>query len=204
VKKLIITCQIIFVALFLIKALSYTDLIQGSSFSTLVSWNDWDQAIAQTPTPAVMKAPPASPLKDVTEDGLQKERDLLTLLQKKQKELDTRESTLKAEEQKIAALKKEVMDKMDALKSMETQLSAKLDTEKTQDEKRLKDLAKVYEATPPQKAAAMLEKLDVKTAAGITINMKRDRAGLIWGFLAPQKAVEITNEITKTVHRSTD
>jgi flagellar motility protein MotE (MotC chaperone) len=50
----------------------------------------------------------------------------------------------------------------------------------------------------------MLEKLEVKTAAGITINMKRDRAGLIWGFLAPQKAVEITNEITKTGRRAVD
>jgi flagellar motility protein MotE (MotC chaperone) len=56
----------------------------------------------------------------------------------------------------------------------------------------------VYEAAPPQKAAAMLEKLEVRTAAGITINMKRERAGLIWGFLTPQKAVAITNEITRT------
>lgn len=201
-KKLIITCQVIFVALFVIKALSYTELLQQAPFSTLFAWNEWDQAIAQTPSAKAI--PPASSLKDVTEDGLQKERDLLTLLQKKQKELDTRESTLKTEEQKIAALKKEVMEKMDALKLLETQLTGKLDTEKTQDEKRLKELAKVYEATPPQKAAAMLEKLEVKTAAGITINMKRDRAGLIWGFLAPQKAVEITNEITKTGRRAVD
>jgi len=26
--------------------------------------------------------------------------------------------------------------------------------------------------------------------------MKRDKAGAIWGFLSPQKAVEITKEIT--------
>jgi flagellar motility protein MotE (MotC chaperone) len=70
--------------------------------------------------------------------------------------------------------------------------------EKTRDIKRMKELAKVYEATPPQKAAAMLEKLEVRTAAGITINMKRERAGLIWGYLTPQKAVAITNEITRT------
>jgi flagellar motility protein MotE (MotC chaperone) len=42
----------------------------------------------------------------------------------------------------------------------------------------------------------MLEKLDVKTAAGITMNMKRDKAGIIWGYLSPQKAIEITREIT--------
>ena len=143
-------------------------------------------------------------MKDVTEDPLQKERDLFDFLQKKQKELDTRESIVKAEEQKIVALKKEIMEKIDALKSLETQLSSKLDADKTNDIKRLKDLAKVYEATPPQKAAAMLEKLEVRTAAGITINMKRDRAGLIWGYLTPQKAVAITNEITRTVRLAAD
>jgi flagellar motility protein MotE (MotC chaperone) len=116
--------------------------------------------------------------------------------------LDTRESAIKAEEEKILALKKEIMEKIDMLKALDIQLSAKLDTDKTNDAKRLKELAKVYEATPPQKAAAMLEKLETKTAAGITINMKRERAGLIWGYLNPQKAVEITREITKTTRPS--
>jgi flagellar motility protein MotE (MotC chaperone) len=199
VKKLIIACQIVFVLFFLVKALSHIDLLKQIPFPASLSWNSGDEAIAQTPAKA---APP--PAKDVTDDDLQKERDLLTMLQKKQKDLEARENALKAEEQKIAALKKEVMEKIDALKALETQLTAKLDTEKAQDEKRFKDLAKVYEATPPQKAAAMLEKLDVRTAAGITINMKRDRAGLIWGFLAPQKAVEITNEITKSTRRAAE
>lgn len=198
-KKLIIACQIVFVLFFLVKALSHIDLLKQIPFPAPLSWNSGDEAIAQTPAKA---APP--PAKDVTDDDLQKERDLLTMLQKKQKDLEERENALKAEEQKIAALKKEVMEKIDALKALETQLTAKLDTEKAQDEKRFKDLAKVYEATPPQKAAAMLEKLDVRTAAGITINMKRDRAGLIWGFLAPQKAVEITNEITKATRRAAE
>ncbi len=198
-KKLIIACQIVFVLFFLVKASSHFDLLTQIPLPASLSWNSGDEAIAQTPAKA-----PLPPAKDVTDDDLQKERDLLTMLQKKQKDLEARENALKAEEQKIAALKKEVMEKIDALKALETQLTSKLDSEKTQDEKRFKELAKVYEATPPQKAAAMLEKLDVRTAAGITINMKRDRAGLIWGFLAPQKAVEITNEITKTTRRSAE
>ncbi len=198
-KKIIIACQIVFVVFFLVKALSHIDLLKQIPFPASLSWNSGDEAIAQTPAKA-----PTPPPKDITDDDLQKERELLTMLQKKQKDLEARENALKAEEQKIAALKKEVIEKIDALKALETQLNAKLDTEKTQDEKRFKELAKVYEATPPQKAAAMLEKLDVRTAAGITINMKRDRAGLIWGFLAPQKAVEITNEITKATRRAAE
>ena len=195
-KRFIVSCQVVIVAFFIIKILFLMEALRIGSISPVFSLDHFGQAIAQTTTPAANAA--ATDVKDVTDDPLKKERDLFASLQKRQKELDIRESSLKAEEEKILALKKEIMEKIDALKSLETQLSSKLDMEKTNDAKRLKELAKVYEATPPQKAAAMLEKLEVRTAAGITINMKRERAGLIWGYLTPQKAVAITNEITRT------
>jgi len=198
-KKFIVSCQVVIVAFFIMKILFLMEALRIESISPFFSLDHFGQAIAQTTKPAANAAPDVkTDVKDVTDDPLKKERDLLASLQKRQKELDMRESSLKAEEQKMLALKKEIMERIDALKSLETQLSAKLDTEKTNDTKRLKELAKVYEATPPQKAAAMLEKLEVKTAAGITINMKRERAGLIWGYLTPQKAVAITHEITRT------
>jgi len=193
-KRFIVSCQVVIVAFFIIKILFLTEAFQ-ESISPMLSLDPVGQAIAQTAKPA---ATAALEVKDVVDDPLRKERDLLAFLQKRQKELDLRESGLKAEEQKVLALKKEVMEKIDALKSLETQLSSKLDIDKTNDAKSVKNLAKVYEATPPQKAAAMLEKLDVRTAAGITINMKRERAGMIWGYLTPQKAVAITHEITRT------
>jgi len=192
-KKLIIGCQIAIAALFIIKLVFLADAVHKPSFMPSLAGFDLSQAIAQT-----TKTVSSSTIKDVTDDGLQKERDLFTLLQKKQKELEARETSVKAEEQKIAALKTEIVQKIDALKLLETQLAPMLDGEKTNDAKRLKDLAKVYEAAPPEKAAAAIEKLGVKTAAILTINMKRDRAGLILGHLSPQKAVEITNEITRT------
>ena len=195
-KRFIVSCQVVIAAFFIIKILFLTEALRIESISTVLSLDHFGQAIAQTTKPAANAA--ATDVKDVTDDPLKKERDLLASLQKRQKELDMRESSLKAEEQKILALKKEIMEKIDSLKSLETQLSSKLDMDKTNDTKRLKELAKVYEATPPQKAAAMLEKLEVRTAAGITINMKRERAGLIWGYLTPQKAVAITHEITRT------
>ena len=195
-KRFIVSCQVVIVAFFIVKILFLMEALRIESISTVLSLDHFGQAIAQTAKPAANAA--TTDVKDVTDDPLKKERDLLASLQKRQKDLDMRESSLKAEEEKMLALKKEIMEKIDALKSLETQLSSKLDMEKTNDTKRLKELAKVYEATPPQKAAAMLEKLEVKTAAGITINMKRERAGLIWGYLTPQKAVAITNEITRT------
>jgi flagellar motility protein MotE (MotC chaperone) len=197
VKRIIIAGQIVVIALVVIKILFLTEGIQKTFVFSAFSLDHLGQAIAQTP----VNVPVPSP-RDITDDGLKEERNLLALLQKKQKDLDARESAIKAEEEKILALKNEIMGRIDALKALDDQLSAKLDIEKTSDEKRLKELAKVYEATPPSKAAAMLEKLETKTAAGITINMKRERAGLIWGYLNPQKAVEITREITKTTKSS--
>jgi flagellar motility protein MotE (MotC chaperone) len=202
VKRFVIACQIMIVTLFIIKTLFLAEALQIIPILSFFSMDHFGQAIAQTTANAAI--PAANDLKDVTEDPLQKERDLFDLLQKKQKALDTRESFVKAEEQKIVALKKEIVEKIDALKSLESQLSSRLEADKSNDIKKLKELAKVYEATPPQKAAAMLEKLEVRTAAGITINMKRDRAGLIWGYLTPQKAVAITNEITRTVRLAAD
>jgi len=191
-KRIITASQIVIISLIVAKFLFLTEGLQQSFFLSALKLNHIGQAIAQTPVKALVPA-----VKDVTDDSLQGERELLTLLQKKQKELDSREDAIKIEEEKMLALKKEIIEKIDLLKSLDTQLSAKLDVEQAGDAKRLKDLAKVYEATPPQKAAAMLEKLETATAAGITINMKRERAGLIWGFLSPQKAVDITREITK-------
>lgn len=192
-KRIIIVSQIVVIAFIVTKILFLTEGTQKTHVFPAFSLDHLGQAIAQTPANAPVPSP-----RDVTDDGLKEERDLLALLQKKQKDLDARESVIKAEEEKIRVLKNEIIEKIDALKALDDQLSAKLDVDKTNDGKRLKELAKVYEATPPQKAAAMLEKLETRTAAGITINMKRERAGLIWGYLNPQKAVEISREITKT------
>ncbi|MDQ5985501.1 MAG: hypothetical protein CSYNP_01211 [Syntrophus sp. SKADARSKE-3] len=144
-----------------------------------------DKAIAQTEGPAVK------------DDVGAADRSLLYSIQKRQTELNQKEDALKAEMERLAVVKKEISDKIEILRQVEAKLNTALDAEKNADGKRLKDMAKVYEAMPPAKAGTMLAKLDVKTAAGITINMKRDRAGAVWGYLEPQKAVEITNEITR-------
>ncbi|MCL2669801.1 MAG: hypothetical protein FWE89_03860 [Syntrophaceae bacterium] len=198
-KRFIVACQITVAALFAVKLVFLAvDVLPGGSPIPNFPL-DTRQAIAETTPPG-----PAA-VRDVADDGLQSERTLLALLQERQKELDAKESQLKGEEARLMTLRTEIMGrieeingKIEELKSHEARLSERLDTAKTEDVKRLKELAKVYEASPPQKAAAMLEKLDIKTAAGITINMKKDKAGLVWGHLNPQRAAEITKEITRS------
>lgn len=151
------------------------------------------RAMAETPKNGFVTVP----VKDVVEDSLTQERSLMKILTLKQQELDNRESRLLAEEQRIQTLKQEIVLKIDTLRGLEDRLGTVMEGEKSTEYKKYKDLAKVYDSAPPDKVGSMLEQMDVKTAAGITMNMKRDRAGAVLGHLSPQKAIEITREITR-------
>ena len=118
-------------------------------------------------------------------------------LEQKQREITNRERRLQDDEQRLQALKQEITAKIDVLIELEERLNTVIETAKAVENKKYKDLARVYDATPPEKASVMLEKMDTRTAANITMNMKKDKAGAVLGHLNPQRAVEITKEITR-------
>jgi flagellar motility protein MotE (MotC chaperone) len=191
-KKIIIITQCIVVFLFLAKIAALGEVMKKPA--------------AAAPSPAAAQAAPADAAAKpggaegkaaVAADELAKPRDLMQSLEAKKNDLDKKEQFLRAEEQRLLVLKQEIVQKIDLLRAQEEKMTAANDVQKTAENKNFKELAKVFESTPPAKAGVMLEQLDVKTAAGITMNMKRDKAGAIWGFLSPQRAVEITREITR-------
>lgn len=207
-KKLIIGVQILIAVLILVKVASVFGILdKGETIADITTVAT--QAMAQPRTTAaqpqsvkpqeakadVMKAP--VPPKDAMEDILSQQRDLATALTAKKAELDNRENALRADEQRLIALRKEITEKIAILKAQEEKMAAQLDITREEDIKRYKEMAKVYENTPPAKAGPMMEKLDVKTAAGITMHMKKDKAGALWAYISPQKAVDITKEITR-------
>ena len=191
-KRTLIIGQIVILLIIGVKVATIGQLFEHAGFT-----NKMDlvrAAVASTNPQAVI----STTLGDAGENNLQKERDLYALLEKRKKQLDSRQESLRLEEQKLSVLKKEIQDKIDQLGIIEKRLEVKLDAEKSADAKRFKDLAKIYESAAPAKAGAMLEKLDNKTAAGITMNMKRDKAGAVLSNVNVQKVVEITKEITKS------
>jgi len=216
-KKIITVIQAIIIFLVFVKFISVIDLIQRTDFLP-EAYSMAKNALAQQPSaaPAVPAAPASSPssaalappkqnpAKEEKGDALAKQRDLAAALMAKKAELESRENNLRAEEQRLLALRKEITEKIALLKVQEEKLTAVLEGAQTSETKRYKEMAKVYEAAPAAKAGSMLEKLDVKTAAGITMNMKKDKAGAIWGYISPQKAVEITKEITRVAGKQQD
>jgi flagellar motility protein MotE (MotC chaperone) len=125
------------------------------------------------------------------------EKNFENLLEERKKMLDAREQSLRTEEERLISLQGRIEEKLNALGAAEKRLSVLIESRKAIENEEFQKLAKVYESTPPAKAGSMLEKLDTRTAAGISMNMKRDKAGAIWGYISPQKAVEITREITR-------
>ncbi len=178
---------VLFVKLFVAGEL-FQEFSGGEASALLVK-----RAMAEVPK----NGPMTLPVRDVLDDPLSRERVLMKTLQQKEQELNDRESRMLAEEQRIQTLKQDIIAKIDTLRALEERLGASIEMEKTSEGKKYKDLAKVYDAAPAEKVGAMLEKMDSKTAAGITMNMKRDKAGAVLGHLSPQKAIEITREITR-------
>jgi len=214
-KKIIILAQVFILVLVGVKIASVVGLVPGfdwQSGSGMIA----AQALAQSKTadasarpqevagadkkkeafPGYYKTPPVA--KDAMEDILAQQRDLASALAARKAELDNRENILRADEQRLIAMRRDITEKMAILKAQEEKLAAQMDSEKEEDVKRYKEMAKVYENTPPAKAGPMMEKLDTKTAAGITMNMKKDKAGALWAYITPNKAVEITRQITRS------
>ncbi len=151
-------------------------------------------------TPALAQSRPseaAAPREETNVPSVQ-ESNLMHNLLEKQKELDNREKTLKEEELKIEALKKDVAEKMEALRILEERMSPSLESQKAEKDKKYQSLAKIYEVAPPEKAAAIFEKMDTKMAAEIMLRMNSKKAGAIWAHINHETGVQIAREITSS------
>jgi len=197
VKKLILTCEVLIVLLFLAKIAVVGGVIQDSETADFLL--NVDNASADSLAAAVS----VTPAKDVFEDGLPEERKLLSSLLGKQKELDDREEFLQSEEKRLQALKEEILSKIDSLQEIEKRVTALLEEADKIHAEKYRSMAKVYEAAPPARAGSMLEKLDSRTAATIIMNMKSKSAGAVLGYIKPDKSVAITREITKEITKET-
>lgn len=196
-KKLIRACEILIVLLLLAKIAVVGGVLEDSK--TAEFFLSATQASADAPA----EVSPPAPARDVFEDDLSEERKLLASLLAKQKELDQREELLRSQEKKIQELKGEVLSKIEQLGHVEKRVTALIETADQMKADKYRSMAKVYESTPPARAASMLEKLDTRTAAIIIMNMKSKSSGPIMGYMKSDKSVVITEEITRELAKET-
>jgi flagellar motility protein MotE (MotC chaperone) len=191
VKKLIILCEVFIVLIIMVKIASIGGLVKNSE--SVERYLFARPALADSSLMS-SRVPQAH---DVFEDTMPQERELFASLVKKERILEARESRVYSEEQKLESLKADIVTKIEQLQDIEGKLTILAQSVKTIDDKKYKDLAKVYESVPPAHAGPILEKLDMETAASIIMNMKAKKAGAVWEHMDSKKAAALTEEITR-------
>ncbi|MBW2123642.1 MAG: hypothetical protein JRH07_17630 [Deltaproteobacteria bacterium] len=125
--------------------------------------------------------------------SIKKEREAL---RRREEALAKREERVRQEEARLRKVEQEIEKKLETLTQIRLSLQELIQEKKGLDDDILKKLAKVYESTPPEQAGPMLSRLDVRLAAQILIRMDGRKAGKIWGFVSPERASQISSEIT--------
>jgi flagellar motility protein MotE (MotC chaperone) len=147
---------------------------------------------ADTPAPDVEPKPPV----DVV-DQSPAEIDVLKQLagrreelEKRSKDLDTREALMKITEQRVDLKIKE-------MQTLRTQVQSLLNQASEAQQVQLDNLVKIYETMKPEDAARIFDTLEMPVLMGVVQKMKPAHTALIMAKMSPDKAKEVTTNLTK-------
>lgn len=113
-----------------------------------------------------------------------------TGLDKREKELDLRESLLQAAEKRI---EKRIAE----LKKLESRIGAAVKKDEEQRTADVKTLIVMYEKMKPASAARIFDRLDIDILVDVVRNMKPAKMAAILGKMAPEVAQALTVEIAR-------
>jgi len=131
----------------------------------------------------------ASVIEDKTLSSLRQYRDKL---EQRSKKLDVREQSLQqAEEQ----LKRRITE----LEQLEASIQQRLSDEAKVKNKKIKRLTAVYEGMKADRAAPVIAKMELATVVKIFLLMDEKKVGKILSFLPPEKAVKISQALTRQI-----
>jgi len=134
----------------------------------------------------------------------------LELLRQMKAALEGQEDTLKKEKAVLLGIRKEINEKLDRLTRLRDEIKAELKAEtelkaakeaekekrkaqeKAEKAQRLRLLKKAYSSMKPQKAAGLMEKLELGFAIELLSEMKGDAVGQILSFVDMERAAKIS------------
>ena len=123
--------------------------------------------------------------------------DMIDLVKKQRIEIEVKEKIVKKEMARLKELKKEINDDIAKYTAVLKQIDKSLEKAQEIGSKRLRHIAKAYEAMQPEDAASRLTGLDNETAVQILLKMASKKAGLVIGMMESKKATKLTKEIAK-------
>jgi len=123
--------------------------------------------------------------------------ELIAGISERESALRIKEDEIRKQEERLQAVKADIEQRLELLSQIEKKITELIQSKHAMEDEKMIKLAKVFEATPPEQAGPLLSKLDVDIAAQLLLKMQGRKAGRIWGFVDPDKAVEISKELAR-------
>ena len=125
------------------------------------------------------------------------ERAILGRLQDRRKELDTRSRELEMRESLLKATEKRLDAKVAELKDMEARVNTAIGIRDKAEAQRFKSVVAMYETMKSKDAARILERLDMKILVDVVTEIKPAKMSEILAQMTPEAAERLTIELAR-------
>lgn len=172
--------------LFMKQAQARTSVAQAEESAPSKSTDESKETAPHPSSPLSMDAE-ASPAEMDVLKQLSERREQL---EKRSRDLDTREALFKVTEQRI-------IQKIKEMETLRQQVQRLVDQATGAQQAQVENLVKIYETMKPDEAAKIFETLDMPVLLGVIQRMKPARTAPIMAKMTAEKAKEITVALTK-------
>lgn len=127
------------------------------------------------------------------------EDETLSTLRQLKDGLDQRSKTLDQREQTVRQAEDQLKQRITELEQLEASIQQRLLDESKVKSKKIKRLTAVYEGMKPNRSAPVIARMELATVVKIFLLMDEKKVGKILSFLPPEKAVIISQALTKRI-----
>jgi len=142
--------------------------------------------------------PAANAAASPTEQAIMEDKTLASLRQYRD-QLDERAARLDKQAAALKAAEEQLQQRITELEQLEASIQQRLADESKIKNKKIKRLTAVYEGMKPDKAAPVIAQMELATVVKIFLLMDEKKVGKILSFLPPEKAVRISQALTRQI-----
>ena len=123
----------------------------------------------------------------------------LASLRQYRNQLDARAAELDKQEASLKAAEEQLKQRITELEQLEASIQQRLQDEAKIKSKKIKRLTAVYQGMKPDKAAPVIAQMELATVVKIFLQMDEKKVGKILSYLPPDKAVRISQAMTRQI-----
>ena len=151
----------------------------------------------EAPKPAAPETQPEGTVVETPPSVPPAERAILERLQARRQELEARAREIDIRESLLKAAEKRIESKVEEMKSVESRLSIANGQKGEADSARLKNIVTMYEGMKPKDAAKVFDRLEMSVLLDISTQIAPRKMSDILGLMAPEAAERLTVEMAR-------